>query len=421
VRTVLLVDDEPGVRTALGIALRRGGMAVEEAGSLDEARRRCETRSHDAVVADYRLGDGTGLDLLRWLRGRRPLTPFVMITAYGTVPLTVSAMRDGATHVLAKPVEPDALIGVLEGATRRPEADALPSWIVARSAAMRACLDAARAAAPARGAVLITGPTGAGKEVVARFIHESGDRRGGPFVALNGAAVTPALFESEFFGHVRGAFTGAVEDRPGVFGEADGGTLLLDEVVEVPAALQPKLLRAVETGEYRPVGSSRTLRSSARVIAATNADPRSGRLREDLYYRLAVFRISVAPLASRPEDVVPLAGRFVAECARLYGREAPSLDGGAIAALRAHPWPGNVRELRNAVERAVASTRGAVITAAALDLQRAVGAARDLESVERAHILRVLEECEGNRTEAARRLGIGKSTLQRRLKKYGSE
>jgi DNA-binding NtrC family response regulator len=269
--------------------------------------------------------------------------------------------------------------------------------------------------------VLITGPTGAGKEIVARFIHASGDRRGGSFVALNCEAVAPALFESEFFGHVRGAFTGAVEDRPGVFGEADGGTLLLDEVVEVPAALQPKLLRAVETGEYRPVGSSRTLKSSARVVAATNADPRSGRLREDLYYRLAVFHIDVRPLAERPEDVVPLAERFVAECGRLYGRDALSLDAGAIDALRAHPWPGNVRELRNAVERAVASTRGAVIDAAALDLQPVVGTAGDLESVERAHILKVLEECEGNKAEAARRLGIGKSTLQRKLKRYESE
>ncbi len=405
--SVLIVEDDAGVRTTLAIALRRAGFAVEEAPSCADAQRRLETRGFDAIVSDYKLGDGNGVDLLRWLRGRGSASRVVIVTAYGSIPLAVEAMRDGASHFMAKPVEPEALVAALRGAGP-------PSGVVARSPAMAKCLDLARQAAAARSPVLITGPTGAGKEIVARAVHDLGPRREGPFVTINCAAVAPSLFESEFFGHVRGAFTGAADDRPGVFREAHGGTLLLDEVGEIPASLQAKLLRAIETGEIRPVGAAADARSDTRVIATTNADPK--KLREDLYFRLAAVRIDVPPLAARREDILPLADLFLRQFAAVYAKPASSFSPAARQALEAHGWPGNARELRHVVERAVvASTRAAVDVS--IDAPSAAG--RDLDSVERAHILQVLEECGRSRAEAARRLGISRSTLRRKLIDWG--
>ncbi len=426
--SVLLVDDEPGVRVSLGIALRRAGFTVEEAASCAEARDRIETRSHDAVIADYKLGDGTGIDLLRWVRSQGSHTCFVLITGFGTIPLAVSAMRDGASHFLSKPVEPAALLSTLRELIRShaPKAD-LPAWLIAKSPAMLACLQLARAAAASRATLLVTGRTGVGKEVVTRYIHECSSRRDAPYVAINCAAVSPALFESEFFGHVRGAFTGATEERAGVFREAHGGTLLLDEVLEIPTALQAKFLRSIETGEVRPVGASTPEHVDVRIIASTNMDPelavREGRFREDLYYRLGAIRIDVARLAERPEDILPLAEHFLREQCGLYVKSIARFAPEAQQALVRHAWPGNVRELRNVVERAVVNCRGTQIGVADLALAPATpgaaSSARDLDGLEREHILAVLGQCSNNKAEAARQLGISKSTLRRKLIQYG--
>jgi DNA-binding NtrC family response regulator len=404
--SVLVVDDEPGGRVSLGIALHRAGFAVGEAGSVKEARERLEVRSHDAVVADCRMGDGTGLDLLRWVRRRGTPECFVMITAYGTIPLAVEAMSDGASHFLAKPVEPEAIVALLrQRISPRPPlagASGLPSWLVAVSPRMLECLARARDAATARSPVLITGPTGAGKEVVARYLHEASPRRERPFVAVNCTAVASNLFESEFFGHVRGAYTGAADEAPGLFREADGGTLPLDEVAELSPEMQAKLLRAVETAEVRPVGASSPERVEVRIVASTNRDARravsEGRLREDLYYRLSGTSIAVPSLAERPEDVLPLAARFIDEFCRLYGKPPATLAPDASDALRGHRWPGNVRELRHAIERGVNATRSTRIAAADLALDAPAGTApRGLDAIEREHILWMLQECAHNK------------------------
>lgn len=428
--TVLLVDDDAGIRVAMGTALRRGGVEIVAAASLEEAKGILDKRSFDAVVLDYQLGDGSGLDLLRWIRGRRPESRCVLITAFASIPLAVDSMRDGASHFLAKPVDAETLLRVLREIcpveSGSSESKELPSWMVARSPRFRECVDRLRCAARVSTPVLLTGPTGAGKELLARFVHESSPRRAGPFLTVNCAAVASTLFESEFFGHVRGAYTGAGETRSGLFREAHRGTLLLDEVTEIPLELQTKLLRIVEEGEVRAVGGARSEKVDVRIVASTNRDPhremREGRLREDFYYRLAGVRIQVPPLADRPEDVTALAAHFLAMYSGLYGRKIEGFSAEAMKALQGHRWPGNVRELRNAVERGVISCSGGRILSADLALEGAAepGCAGSLEEVERRHILEMLEECGGDRKEAARRLRISKSTLRRKLIQYGN-
>jgi len=299
------------------------------------------------------------------------------------------------------------------------------SRVVAESEAMREVMRRVSAIAPTRSSVVVTGETGTGKEVIARLLHANSARAAGRFVALNVAALPGELLESELFGHVQGAFTGAVASTTGVFAAADGGTLFLDEIGEMPLALQAKLLRAVQHGEVRRVGEARTTAFDVRIVCATHRDLRAavqaGRFREDLYYRLKVFSIRVPPLRERIDDIEPLARVFADQ----LGAPALQLDPRARKALIEHAWPGNVRELGNVVEHAVALARGQPVAPAHLpdDLTGAAPAAADgvlatLAEVERAHILRMLDACGGNQLEAARRLGIGRNTLWRKLRAY---
>ena len=316
-----------------------------------------------------------------------------------------------------------------------PEAESIEAeGIVARSRAMKQVLDLCRRAAHVDSTLLITGESGVGKERVARFVHDHSPRAGGPFVAINCGAIPEALLESELFGHVAGAFSGATSDRPGLFEAANGGTLLLDELGEVPAALQVRLLRVLQEREVRRVGENTARPVDVRVLGATHRDLErevaAGRFREDLYYRLRVIEVRIPALRERPDDVLPLARWKIEETARRFGRDVHGLSSAAAKALIAHPWPGNVRELHNTIELAVVFAEGDVIDVGDLDLSTpgAGEAAPDvsatpvsgtLEEVERAHILATLEATGGNRAEAARRLGIGSATLFRRLKRWG--
>jgi DNA-binding NtrC family response regulator len=383
----------------------------------------------------------TGIELLKRLRETSPETMFILMTAFGGLDTAVEALRLGAVDYLMKPFKHDELIAkvrrlaehrrlVLENRNLRRTVDAgAPRGIVGASPAMARVLETVDRVASLPSHVLITGESGTGKELVARAIHDRGSRAKAPFVPINCAAIPEPLLESELFGHVRGAFTGAVENKEGLLKTAGDGTIFLDELGDMPLPIQAKLLRAIESREIQPVGSTRRVQIQARIVAATNrdlrADARDGRFREDLYYRLAVVELRVPPLRERREDIPPLANHFVEKYARELGREVRGIGRDALRLLAGHEWKGNVRELSNAIERAVIFAAGAEIAPA--DLPDAIRAAtpRDPEyavnlrdataEFERAHILRVIEQSGGNKRKAAKALGLGVTSLYRKL------
>ena len=437
--SVLIIDDDSAFRFAMAKALRRGGYAVSEAGSGEEA---VEVLSNgdppDVALLDLKM---KGIDGLEVLRRCGPIsTNVIVLTGHGTVKSAVEAMRLGAYSFLEKPVDADMLKPLLRQALverARPagggQSEATP--LIGSSPAMDEVRDFVRTVGPTDETVLVFGETGTGKEVVARQIHDTSSRSDEPFVAMNAACVPHELFESELFGHKRGAFTGAHDDRPGLFREAEGGTLFIDELAELPLESQAKLLRAIETKAIRPVGESGETEVDVRIVAATNRDlweeTQAGRFREDLYFRLQVFPVLIRPLRDRTTDIAPLAGHLLAR----LGRTDIELDPEAQAALREYDWPGNVRELLNVLRRASLFAISSTIDG---DLVRRMiaasvfGNARDsappaareesgrvsLAEVEREHIERVLRDMEGNITKAAAALGIDRRTLQRKLRSY---
>ncbi len=416
--SVLIIDDDTAFRFAMAKALRRSGYAVSEASSGEEAVE---------VLSNGSPPDVALLDL-----------------GHGTVKAAVEAMQLGAFSFLEKPVDADMLRPLLrqalvEKGTAKPGGalhDSTP--LIGESPAMDAVRDFVGTVAPTDETVLVFGETGTGKEVVARQIHAQSNRAERPFVAMNAACVPRELFESELFGHRRGAFTGAHDDRAGLFREADGGTLFIDELAELPLESQAKLLRAIETKQIRPVGESGEVSVDVRIVAATNRDlwieTQAGRFREDLYFRLQVFPVLVRPLRERPEDLEPLATHLLER----LGKNELTLDADSQAALREYDWPGNVRELLNVLRRAslfaisdtldgdlvrrmiAASVFGnARESTPSPELELASGTS--LADVEREHIERVLRDKEGNITRAAAALGIDRRTLQRKLRSYGIE
>lgn len=442
--TVLLVDDEPHVRAATRAALRSFGCAVDAFARGDDALDAAEPGRFDAALVDLRMAPLDGMAVLAGLRERTPETPVVIVTAHGTVEAAVEAVQAGAFHFLQKPFEVDELRVMVERAVehgrmrsqlralraelgRQRQAGPIVTQDTGLVDALALAADVAESALP----VLVTGESGTGKELVAQFVHERSGRRG-PLVAVNCAALPAELVESELFGHVRGAFTGAQSDRAGRFERADGGTLFLDEVGDVPAPVQVKLLRVLQSGEYERVGDTAPRRVDVRVVAATNRDLeaalREGTFREDLYYRIAGVRVRLPPLRERPGDAALLAEHLGARYAEASGRPAPTWTEAALAALAAYRWPGNVRELQNAVERAVVLAKGGPIEPRHLPEEvrattgPAGGAADEvglsLEEVERRHIVRVLARA-NDYEEAARTLGIDKATLWRKRKRYG--
>ncbi len=444
---VLVVEDEAPQRTLLQAFLARSGLEVDVAAGVVAAKEALSAGRYDVVVTDFRMPDGTGLDVLHASRAADPTAGVILVSAFGTVPMAVEAMRGGAFDVLVKPVDPDALLAVIGRATEHRrllfENEELRARlgervrfenVVAESPGMQAALAIVRRVAPTAATVLVTGESGTGKELVAALLHRHGRNPGGPFVAVNLAALPEGLVESELFGHARGAFTGAVRDRSGRFEEADGGTIFLDEIGEVPAAVQVRLLRVLQSREVIRVGENRTRPVDVRVVAATNrdidAEVRAGRFREDLYYRLNVVRVHLPPLRERREDVLPLALRFAAEAATRHGLPPVSFSPEALATLRAQPLPGNVRELGNLVERVVLLQKSGVVAPADVlsAASPAAGGTPDasspanldgaVEALERRMIRAALAACGGVQTKAADALGIGERVLRYKMAKY---
>jgi DNA-binding NtrC family response regulator len=441
---VLVVEDEAPQRALLAAVLERRGLGVEQAGGVAEARAAIAAGGIDVVVTDFRMGDGTGLDVLAAARGADPSIGVILVSAFGTVPLAVEAMRGGAFDVLPKPVDPEALASVVarsianralaaENATLRARLRERTSFsgVVAESPGMQEVLSVVRRVAATSATVLLTGESGTGKELVANLLHEHGRAPKGPFVAVNTAALPEGLLESELFGHAKGAFTGASRDRAGRFEDASGGTIFLDEIGEIPPSVQVRFLRVLQAREVTRVGENKTRPVDARVVAATNrdleADVKSGRFREDLYWRLNVVRVRIPPLRERREDVLPLAERFATEAAARHGVARPAFSRDAALALEAHDFPGNVRELQNVVERAVLLASDGVVHARELPFvvePARAGAAEEgldaaVEALERRLIAQALEKAGGVQTKAAAALGIGERVLRYKLAKYG--
>jgi DNA-binding NtrC family response regulator len=438
-RTILLVDDEAAQRRLLGGFVESLGLHAQEAASAEEALEMIRRRPPDMVLLDVRLPGMSGIDALAEIRKLSADLPVLLITAYADLRQAVAAIKSGADDYLSKPIDLDELeiavadaIGPAEGESPRgdrllPE---LPSGFVCESPAMRRVVADAAVVAPSSAAVLLTGESGTGKEVVARLIHRWSPRADGPLVAANCAGLPESLIESELFGHAKGAFTGAEKDRRGFFRAAHGGTLFLDEIGELPLHLQPKLLRALESSEITPVGSDTPVKIDTRLVAATNRNlaeaVAEGRFRDDLYYRINVVELAVPPLGERRDDVLPLARQFAAQFAGAPVRLSPQ----AIQGLLAYTWPGNVRELRNAVQRACLLCRGDVIlpehlppkiASVASGTGSADTSAGRLSQVERATILATLGECNGNRTQTAKKLGISRRALIYKLRAMEAE
>ncbi len=446
--SILIVDDEPGVRSALRGVLRDEGYDVEAVESGEACLDRLARESYDVVVLDIWLPGIDGLATLARMRERQVDSQVVIISGHGRVESAVRAIKMGAFDFVEKPLSLEKTVLVVRNALRQRhlEAENLalrarvdgPHTMVGDSVAMVRLREQVAMAAPTNGRVLIFGENGTGKELVARTIHATSRRRTGPFVEVNCAAIPEELIESELFGHVRGAFTGAVADRRGKFELAHGGTIFLDEIGDMSLKTQAKVLRVLQEQVVEAVGGSARIRVDARVLAATNkdlpAEIRAGRFREDLYFRLNVVPISVPPLRERVEDIALLADHFMAMLAREYGRRAKTFDADAGAALQRYAWPGNVRELRNVVERLMIMVPGARVAARDVSFlaQGAVAAApvearpaglaplhdaRD--EFERDYILRALAAQQGNISRTADVLGVERSNLYRKMRAFG--
>jgi DNA-binding NtrC family response regulator len=445
---ILVVDDDADQRASLKEDLEHEGFAIELAAGGRAGLERVKRGGIDLVVSDVKMPDLDGLDLLREVRAIDPSLCVIIITGFGSIDTAIRAVKLGAYDYLPKPFETDHLLLLIDKAlgeralrsevvrlreevNRRDRLDNL----IGRSPAMQEVFGLIRRMANSQASVLVTGDSGTGKELVARAIHAHGPRKARPFVAMNCAAIPETLLESELFGYARGAHSTANADRDGLFVEANGGTLFLDEIAEMPLRLQPKLLRVLQDGEVRPLGTNKVERVDVRVIAATNRDLtahlREGHLREDLYYRLNVVQIHLPPLRARGEDVLPLAEHFLARSAGRAGQLLRGFSESAKKVMLSYTFPGNVRELENVVERAVALAEGEQIGPEDLPpvmrerksqdrLATAVAQGLTLDQLEREFIERVLESEGGNKTRAALRLGLDRKTLYRKLEEYAA-
>ncbi len=451
---ILIADDEPLMRDMAGESLRRRGHDVVLARNATEGLEKFDD-SFDLVLSDYKMPGLTGLDFLKKLRERHAEVPFVIMTAHGTVQVAVEAMRHSAWDFLEKPFDPEVMELTVERALEvhglrrenRRLREALDErfQIVGSSTTLKAVQQLIQQVAPTRATVLVQGESGTGKELVARALHDLSPRRDKPFVKVNCAALPESLFESELFGHEKGAFTGALRSQRGKFELADGGTLLLDEISEMPLAMQAKLLRVLQEREIPKIGSETEIPVDVRIVCSTNRDlgkeVQEGRFRADLFYRLNVIRIEVPPLRSRKDDIPQLAGWFMGRYNRENGFTVSGFSEGSLSDLRAHDWPGNVRELENTVHRAVVLTQKGEISSGVLGLAPRRAAAPETASpsgsdaaagldpreavtiseMERRMIFATLEDLGGNRTRAAERLGISIRTLRNKLREYRGE
>jgi DNA-binding NtrC family response regulator len=434
---VLVVDNDPEMLNLLRQHLEREGRIVTAVSSGDDALKALEQNSFDVVLTDLVMDGTDGWAVLQETQRRQPSARVVLMTAFASLETAIDAIRQGAYDYLTKPfklAEVSLTINrALDDRRLREENRLLREQVeqrfgfgnlIGRSNAMEAVFDKIRAVSATDATILLLGESGTGKELVARAIHHNSPRRDNAFVAVNCAAIPQDLLESELFGHEKGAFTGAIRKRLGLFAEADGGTLFLDEVGDIPPPLQGKILRALQDRTIRPVGGSEETRLDVRVVGATHRDLMTlvaeGRFREDLYYRLAVIPIRLPSLRERPNDIPLLAEHFLTRAAKAVGKHLDGFDEDATAWLLQHRWPGNVRELENVVERAATLARGSQITRADLGIEFApeaagVGVRPTLAELEERYIRRVLEETRGDKVAAARILGVSVRTLQRRF------
>jgi DNA-binding NtrC family response regulator len=448
--TVLVVDDEPSIADGLRVTLESEGYAVRIAATVRAALAGLEVGGIQAAIVDLMLPDGDGLALTRDLKRRDPALEVIVITAYGSVRKAMEATKGaGAYYVLEKPFDPDEVVGLLGRALehrrltsenldlrRRLAEQVADSEILGSAPSIRKVLDTVAAVAAADANVLILGESGTGKELVANALHERSPRQGGPWVKVNCAALPKDLIESELFGHVRGAFTGATTEKTGLLEESHGGSLLLDEITEMPVDLQAKLLRVIEDRVVRRLGGAKAVAVDFRLISSSNRDPdqaiRDGQLRQDLYFRLNTVTIQVPPLRERREDIPVLVRAFLERYRAKHGRPVEGIEAEAYRRLLTYAWPGNIRELQHAIERAVLVARGRDVTVEDLpaSLQRvsdgpapAIASseipAGSLEEIERASIVKALETTRWNKQAAAALLGLRRPTLYSKMRKHG--
>jgi DNA-binding NtrC family response regulator len=447
-KRILIVDDEAAMRAVLEMRLEEWGFEVCLAEDGKEGKEKAESWDPDIVISDIIMPQYSGMDLLRILRAGKPSRPIILMTAQATIDLAVEAMKLGAQDFVTKPIDYSKLKAILEAAEKeialREESGKLSVQLekgagfdrfIGISKPMREVYELIESISGSDASVFITGESGTGKELAARTIHDRSSRGRGPFIAINAAAIPENLLESEVLGHEKGAFTGATGARQGCFELANHGTLFLDEIVEMPVALQPKLLRVLEDGLVRRVGGSQELQVDVRVLAASNQDPRSAvqarKLREDLFYRLNVFTVTLPPLRAHKEDIPLLVHAFIREFNTKHNVQVESCKGETLELLGAYTWPGNVRELRNILERAVILAKGSWIEPSHLPayIQSPRDSGRSSDTLhspgttaadaEKYLILQTLQETGNNKAEAARRLGLDVKTIRNKLKTYG--
>jgi len=449
--SILVVDDERAVRVALEVNLSKAGHTVSLADTAERALDIMRTQDVDVVLTDLMMPGMGGMELLAEVRRHWPLTQVVMMTGHGTVERAVEAMRLGAHDFVIKPIAKAELLAILDRAIREQglhkqvaklQAEVSERYgfdkIVGNTPAMQAVYDQVSAVAGSDAYVLLSGPTGTGKELISHAIHHRSNRSHGPFVQVNCGALPGGLLESELFGHERGAFTGAIKQHKGKFEQADGGTLMLDELGEMPMETQVKLLRILESGQFQRVGGTAVIQTDVRVVAATNRDlreeVRAGRFREDLYYRLNVFEVSLPSLAARMDDIPLLAEHFLQKFSEKHRKPGVTASPSAIAALRQHSWPGNVRELEHTIERAVILCKSELIAHFELPkpvheegadskgsalIREGQSIADALREQERTMVIDALQREGGVQARAARLLGVSRANLNYRIQKLG--
>lgn len=438
---VLIIDDEAQLRTLLARIISLEGYEVLQAADLTSAQKQISFHHPDIILCDVLLPDGNGVDAIPVLKKLSPKSEIIMLTAHGNIADGVRSIKNGAYDYLTKGDDNNRIIPMLSNVSDKihltKRVDKLQSIIgkeysfesiIGSSKSLNLAVSMAQKVAPTDTAILLTGETGTGKEVFATAIHEASQRKSKSFVAVNCGALSHELLESELFGYKAGAFTGAAKDKKGLFEQADGGTIFLDEIGEMPLELQVKLLRVLETGEFISVGDTKTKKVNARMIAATNKNLKEAiarnEFREDLYYRISVFTIELPPLRERGNDIVELAQKFTQAFAEKMKKNVQGMNESFIKAIKNYSWKGNIRELRNTIERSVILTSDKELDAQDLPIEIQMqqcnnNSSFDLASVEKSHIAKILKYTGGNKTETARLLKIGLTTLYRKIEEYG--
>ncbi len=431
----LVVDDEPDICELLAITLERMDIDTDTCGNVETAKQRLASRDYQLCLTDMRLPDSDGLELVEWMQSSGLRTPVAVITAHGNVESAVRALKSGAFDFISKPVDLSDLRKLVANAMRLGLAGAGKARLLGDSTAIANVRNVIAKVARSQAPVHITGESGTGKELVARMIHEQGARSTGPFVPVNCGAIPSELMESEFFGHRKGSFTGAVSDKQGLFHSAEGGTLFLDEIADLPLPMQVKLLRVIQEKAMRPIGQPDEIPVDVRILSATHKDlgqlVAQGEFREDLFYRVNVIELNVPPLRERGDDVFVLSKHILERLATAMQVPVPSLDAPAGDILGAYEFPGNVRELENVLERAVTLCDGTTITAGDIQVKAGGSTATapepdaalgdKLENIERDEITQALEQSRYNKTATAKRLGLSLRALRYRIKKLGIE